>query len=45
MVSRNCLLRFAILLLREYNVEPSVDILRLSDRLATNSVEKSSRFD
>ena len=27
------------------NVKPGVDVLRLPDRLATNSDERSSRFD
>lgn len=45
MVSRNCFLRFAILFPLEHSMRPGVDMLRLPDRLATNSVEKSSRFD
>ena len=45
MVSRNCILRFAILFPLEHKVGPGVDMLRLPDRLATDSVEKPPRFD
>lgn len=45
MVSRNCLLRFAILSQLQDNIEPGVDMFRLSDRLATNGVEEPPRFD
>ena len=39
MVSCNCILRFAILFQLQHNVEPDVDMLRLLDRLAPNSLE------
>ena len=46
LVSRHCSLRSAILLPLEHKVGTGVDIiLRLPDRLTTNSVEKPSRVD
>ena len=45
MLSSNYFLRFAILFPLGHKVEPRADMLRLPDRLATNSIERPSRFD
>ena len=45
MVSRNRFSRFAILFPLEHKGGSVVDMLRLHDRLTSNSIEKPPRFD